>query len=339
LSGREEVKHVLEPNGAEMGTAADAVRQYRKPLKSFCWHDIRFLLDESSDAWNKHKAPRLGAALAFYTLLSLTPLLLVVVAIVGLIFGHPIAQREIVRQVQMLAGAQGAKAADALLQASRSSAQGIIAAIIGLLTLLFSASGVMIELRDALNTIWEIPTPKVTGIKWKILAYARERLLSFAMVLSIGFLLVVSLAISSWISALGVVSASVLPSTEILLHVVNSLVSLVVIAGLFASIYKVMPDVQLEWRDVILGGAVTSLLFTIGKFLLGMYLGKASFASTYGAFASIVVLVIWMYYSAQIFFFGAEFTRSFANCYGSGPTERSGPLVIVAGDTTTLPAH
>src|SRR3954470_657439 len=195
---------------------------------------------------------------------------------VGLVFGHTIAQRGIVSQVQMLVGSEGAKAADALLQGSRNRAQGVIATLLGLFTLLFSASGVMIELRDALNTIWEIPTPKVVGVKWKIVAYLRERMLSFAMVLSVVFLLVVSLAVSSWVAAFGALSVSVFPSTEILLHLINSLITFAVITGLFAAIYKVMPDVRLEWRDVILGGAVTSLLFTLGKFILGMYLGKAS---------------------------------------------------------------
>lgn len=329
-----QIKHVFEPNGTEIRTAAGGARRYKKPLKSFRWPDLKYLLTDSFDAWSKHKAPRLGASLAFYTLLSLTPLLLVMVAVVGLVFGHTTAQREIVRQVQMLVGSAGAKTADALLQASHHPAQGALATMIGLLTLLFSASGVMIELRDALNTIWEIPTPQVTGVTSKIAVYLRDRLLSFAMVLSVGFLLVVSLAVSSWVAALGSLSASVLPATEVLLHLANSLVSFIVITGLFAAIYKVMPDVRLEWRDVILGGAVTSLLFTLGKLILSLYLGKASFASSYGAFASLVVLVIWVYYSGQIFFFGAEFTRSFANCYGSQPVEQPARLVISADEST-----
>jgi membrane protein len=334
LSDPDQIKHVLEPTGVEIKTAAGGARRYRKPLKCFRWPDIQYLLTDSLEGWSKHKAPRLGAALAFYTLLSLAPLLLVVVAVVGLVFGHTAAQREIVGQVQMLVGPAGAKTADALLQASQHRTQGALATLLGLLTLLFSASGVMIELRDALNTIWEIPTPAVAGVKSKVAVYLRDRLLSFAMVLSVGFLLVVSLAISSWVAALGAFSASVLPSTEVLLHLTNSIVSFIVITGLFAAIYKIMPDVRLEWRDVILGGAVTSLLFTLGKLILALYLGKASFASSYGAFASLVVLVIWVYYSGQIFFFGAEFTRSFANCYGSQPEERSERLVILAEEAT-----
>ncbi len=285
----------------------------------FHWRDIRSILGESCDAWSRHKAPRLGAALAFYTLLSLTPLLLVAVAIVGLVFGHSAAEHDIVQQVQTMVGPQGAKATEALLDGSHNTAHGIVATVVGLLTLLFGASGVMMELRDALNTIWEVPTPTLEGMK-RVTGYIKQRLFSFAMVLSIGFLLVVSLAVSTWIAALGALSASFVPAYEVLLHTVNALVSFVVITGLFAAIYKVIPDVKLQWRDVLLGGAFTSLLFTLGKLALGLYLGKASIASSYGAFASIVVLVIWVYYSGQIFFLGAEFTRAFANRYGSHPT-------------------
>ena len=335
----EEPKHILEPSGTEVSTAAGGGRRYRKPLKSFRLQDVELLFGESFDSWSKHKAPRLGASLAFYTLLSLTPLLLVVVAIVGLVFGHTTAQREVVRQVQMLVGNQGAKATQALLEASRNTTHGAIATIVGMVTLLFGASGVMIELRDALNTIWEVPTPKLSGMRKKITSYIKERLFSFATVLSIGFLLVVSLAISAWIAALGAVSESVLPSIEVLLHLVNALVSFAVITALFAAIYKVMPDVRIEWRDVVLGGAVTSVLFTVGKLLLGLYLGKASIASSYGAFASIVVLVIWVYYSGQIFFLGAEFTRSFANHYGSQPNRSPEVMVKAASDIAPPPAE
>ncbi len=325
-------KELLEPSGTEVSTAAGGARRYRKPLKSFRWCDVALLFNEGLEGWSKHNAPRLGASLAFYTLFSLAPLLLVVVAIVGLVFGHTAAQHDIVQQVQMLVGSQGAKATEALLEGSRNTTHGIIATVAGLLTLLFGASGVMIELRDALNTIWEVPTAVVSGLRNKITGYLKQRLFSFAMVLSIGFLLVVSLAVSAWIAALGAVSTSVLPSTEALLHIVNSLVSFAVITVLFGAIYKIIPDVRIEWRDVMLGGAVTSLLFTMGKLVLGLYLGKASIASTYGAFASIVVLVIWVYYSSQIFFLGAEFTRSFANRYGSQPSRNPEGMVKAASD-------
>jgi membrane protein len=334
LNSGDEVKHILEPGGTEFNTAAGGARRYRKPLKAFRWCDIRILLSDSFDGWSKHKAPRLGASLACYTLLSLAPLLLVVVAIVGLVFGHSAAERGIVEQVRMLVGQDGAKAAEALLEGSRSTAHGIVATAIGLITLLFGASGVMIELRDALNTIWEVPTREVAGLKNKALAFIKERLLSFAIVLSVGFLLVVSLAISTWIAAAGAMSVSFFPGYEAVLHVLNIAVSFVIITFLFAAIYKVMPDVRLQWHDVLLGGAVTSVLFAVGKLLLGIYLGKASVASSYGAFASIVVLVIWVYYSGQIFFLGAEFTKTFANKYGSQPSRNPEGMVKAATDTT-----
>jgi membrane protein len=319
------IGEILEPGGSEIATAAGGARRHRKALNSLCWWDLRLLFSDSIDGWSKHKAPRLGAALAFYTLLSLTPLLLVVISIVGLVFGRKSAEHQIVQQIQLLVGSQAATASQALLHGARNSTHGVIATIIGSVTLLFGASGVLIELRDALNTIWEVPTTNSGGVK-KVMSFVKERLFSFALVLAIGFLLVVSLAITAWIAALGEISSSLLPAPEITLHIINSLISFVVITVLFAAIYKLLPDVLIEWRDVVLGGAATSLLFTLGKVLLGVYLGKASFASTYGAFASIVVLVLWVYYSGQIFFFGAELTKSFANRYGSHPGSHSGLL-------------
>jgi membrane protein len=333
LSG-DEAKHVLEPGGTEFSTAAGGARRYRKPLKAFRWCDIKMLLSDSFDGWSKHKAPRLGASLACYTLLSLAPLLLVVVAVVGLVFGQTTAERGIIEQVRLLVGNDGAKAVEALLEGSRNTTHGIVATAVGLITLLFGASGVMIELRDALNTIWEVPSRELASLKKKALAFIKERAFSFAIVLSIGFLLVVSLAISTWIAAAGAMSASFLPAYEVVFHVLNVLVSFIIITFLFAAIYKVMPDVHLQWRDVVLGGAVTSLLFTVGKLLLGIYLGRASIASSYGAFASIVVLVIWVYYSGQIFFLGAEFTKTFANKYGSQPSRNPEGIVKAASDTT-----
>ncbi len=328
-----DVKHILEPHGTEVSTSAGGARRYRKPLRAFRWCDIKVLLGDSFDSWNKHNDTRLGASLAFYTLLSLAPLLLVVVSIVGLVFGQQTAERDIMQQVRQLAGSAAATAVKAFLQGSRNTSHGIVTTIIGLVTLLFGASGVLIELRDALNTIWEVPTPTMSGFA-KITSFIKQRLFSFAIVLAIGFLLVVSLAVSAAIAALGTMSASFIPGEEALLHVVNFVVSFIVIAGLFAAIYKIMPDTRVEWRDVILGGAVTSLLFAIGKLALGLYLGKASFASTYGAAASIVVLVIWVYYSGQIFFLGAEFTKTFATRYGSQPSKQPEGMVKAADDTT-----
>jgi membrane protein len=328
-------QNILEPGGTEVATAAGGARRYRKPLKSFRWRDIRSILGDSLAEWSKHNAPRLGAALSFYTLLSLAPLLLVLVSVAGLVFGQQAAETGIIRQFESLVGAQGARAAQLLIEGSRNTAHGIIATAFGLLTLLFGASGVLIELRDALNTIWDVPTPELSGLK-KIASFVKERLFSFALVLAIGFLLVVSLAISALISALGAYSASILPAHEAALHILNSVISFSVTAGLFSAIYKFLPDVRIEWQDVICGAAFTSLLFTIGKLALGIYLGKATFASTYGAAASIVVLIVWVYYSAQIFFLGAEFTKIFANCYRSQPSRYPEGMVI-ASDQTKAP--
>lgn len=291
-----------------------------RKLLPMSWPELVSLFTQVANQWSQHNAPRLGASLAFYSLLSLAPLLLVIISIVGIVFGHSAAERETVQEVQALIGPAAGKTIGAFLQGSHNTRHGLIATIGGLITLLFSASGVVIELRDALNTIWNVPTKSAAGFGY-VTAYLKQRLFSFAIVVAIGFLLVISLAVSTWISALVALSASVLPGEAVLLHLANSVVSFLVITILFSAIYKVMPDVRIEWRDVILGGAVTSLLFTIGKLLLAMYLGRASYASTYGAAASIVVLIVWVYYSGQIFFFGAEFTRAFASRYGSAPKQ------------------
>jgi membrane protein len=327
-------KIILEPGGTEVQTAAGGARRYRKPLKSFRWCDIKALLGDSFSEWSRHKAPRLGASVAFYTLLSLAPLLLVAVSIAGLAFGQQAAVGDLVYQVQDLAGPAGAKAVQALLEGARNTAHGVIATIIGLITLLFGASGVLIELHDALNTIWEVPTPELKGNWERIGSFIKERLFSFALVLAIGFLLLISLVLNAWIAALGAVSTAALPAHEAGLHVLNSAISFVIITGLFAAIYKIMPDVRTEWRDVVLGGAVTSALFTIGKLVIGLYLGRASFASTYGAAASIVVFIIWVYYSSQIFFLGAEFTKIFANRYGSQPSRNPEGMVVQTTGTS-----
>jgi membrane protein len=328
----DEDKIVLEASGTEVTTRAGGARRYRKPLKHFRWRDIKCLLIESFNRWNKHNATRLGASLAFYSVLSLAPLLLVVVAIAGLVFGHSVAQHQTVQQVEALVGPAAGKAVGAFLEGSRNTTHGIVATIVGLLTLLFSASGVVIELRAALNLIWDVPTPDMSGVQM-VTSFIKQRLFSFGIVMGMGFLLIVSLAISTWMNAVATLPTSLSAPEKVLLDVLNSVISFVVIAGLFAVIYKVMPDVRIEWRDVILGGAVTSLLFTIGKLLLGIYLGRASYSSTYGAAGSVVVLIVWMYYSGQIFFLGAEFTRSFAHRYGSDPDREPQGMVKLPTDT------
>jgi membrane protein len=323
----EHPRTILEPGGTEVPTAAGGARRYRKPLRKFRWRDVRDILEDSVAEWGKHNAPRLGAALSFYTLLSLAPLLLVTVSVAGLVMGRDAAATGVISQLRTLGGVELARAAEALLSGPRSAAHGIIATLFGLVTLLFGASGVMVELREALNYIWDVPQPELNGMK-RALSFVKDRLFSFALVLSVGFLLVVSLAVSAWIAALGALSAYYLPANEALLHAANLILSFVVITALFAAIYKFLPNARIEWRDVILGGAVTSILFSLGKLGLGIYLGKAAFASAYGAAASVVALIVWVYYSAQIFFLGAEFTHMFANRHGSRPAYHPEGMVV-----------
>jgi membrane protein len=246
---------------------------------------------------------------------------------VGLVFGKKAAETQIVWQVRSLAGRTGAAATEAILQGSRDTTHGVLASIVGFLTLLVGASAVFMELRDALNTIWEVAATQTSGMK-NMINIVKERLFSFGMVLAIGFLLLVSLALSASLAALGKYYASFIPLPETVLLIANALIAFAVITALFAAIYKVIPDVRIEWRDVLLGAAVTSLLFTIGKIALAIYLGKASFASAYGAAASVVLFIVWVYYSSQVFFLGAEFTRAFANRYGSRPNYHPEGMVV-----------
>jgi membrane protein len=325
--------HILESGGAEITTKAGGARRYRKSLRNLRFRDLRALFEESASEWSKHNAPRLGAALSFYTLLSLAPLLLVLVSVVSLVLGPDAAVKGVIEQIQALAGVEAARAARLLMLSPRNTAHGILATAFGVITLLFGASAVMVELRDALNTIWDAQQPQLIGLK-KISGFLKERLFSFALVFAVGFLLLVSLAISAWIAAVGAYYAAFLPVSEALLHLVNLVVSFFVVTALFAAIYKFVPDVRIQWEEVILGGAVTSALFSVGKLALGIYLGKASFASAYGAAASIVVLIVWVYYSAQIFFLGAELTKAFANRYGSRPSHHPNGMVVPAKTNT-----
>jgi membrane protein len=247
-------------------------------------------------------------------------LLVVVVALAGAFYGEEAARGQIVAQLSSLMGTTGAAAIEAIIKQARQPTVGVLATLAGLITLFFGATGVVTELRDALNTIYEIPAPEVSGLK-SLIMFVRERFFSFAMVLGVGFLLLVSLAINAGLAAIGTWFTGWLPA--LLLQLLSTVVSWAVITALFAGIYKVLPDVTLEWRDVLLGAAVTSVLFNIGKFAIGLYLGTSTVASAYGAAGSLVILLIWVYYSAQIFFFGAEFTQVFANRYGSQPTVRA----------------
>jgi membrane protein len=278
------------------------------------------LLKQTVAKWSEINAPRLGASLAYYTLLSIAPLLVVCIGIAGLMFGPKAAQDQIAYQIQNVVGSKGSEAIQSLLQNADKPAQGIIATAVGFITLLFGASGVFGELRDSLNAVWGAKSSSGAGIFGMI----KYRFFSFAMVLGIGFLLLVSLVLSAVIAAAGKFFQSHLPVPEIVLHLGSTVVTFLMVTVLFMLLYKVVPDVYIEWRDVVIGAAVTSLLFSIGKFLIGLYLGKASVGSAYGAAGSIIVFMVWVYYSAQIFFLGAEFTHVYAERRGSRARGRAG---------------
>ena len=263
------------------------------------------LLRQSFSDWNDDNAPRLGAALAFYTILSISPMVILVVALVSLVFDRSRAQQHLLSQVQSLVGSDGRTAVETMLASGQKASSGIFATLIGSATLVFGASGVFGELRSALNTIWDAKPAKTSGI-WGLL---RERVFSFGMVISVGFVLLVSLLASAGLAAMTKFFSGLLPIPSILLAVLNFSLSFLGIALLFAFILKYVPETEVKWSDVRVGATATALLFTVGKSLLGLYLGKASPGSAYGAAGSLVVMVIWVYYSAQIFFFGAEFTH------------------------------
>lgn len=263
--------------------------------------------------WMGDKVPRLGAALAFYSVLSIAPLLIVAIAIAGMVFGQEAASGQLVDQLRAMVGDQGAEAIQEMLRHADRPDTGSLAAILGIATLLFGASGVFGELQDAMNTIWEVrPKP---GRGW--LATIKDRFLSFAMVLGTGFLLLVSLILSTAVAAVTHAVGGLMPALGPLLGLADTLVSFVVIAALFAMIFKLLPDAEVSWADVGVGAVLTTLLFLVGKWAIGLYLGRSALASTYGAAGSLVVLLVWMYYSAQILYFGAEFTQAYANRYGS----------------------
>jgi membrane protein len=271
------------------------------------------LIKETASSWSDINAPRLGAALAFYTMLSIAPLLVLSIAIAGLVFGEPAAQGRILGELQSLIGYQGAAAIQDLLEHARHLSSGLSALVIGIVLLGYGASSVFGELRDSLNAVWGFKTTTGAGI----MGVVRSRLASFTMVVGIGFLLLVSLLFSAAIAAAGKFFGDMLPIPEAVLHAANAFISFLAVTILFALLYKVIPEVHIEWRDVWIGAAVTSALFSLGKLVIGLYIGKAGVASAYGAAGSLVAFLIWVYYSAQIFFLGAEFTHTFAERHGS----------------------
>jgi membrane protein len=265
--------------------------------------------------WNRHEAQRMGAALAFYTILSLSPLLVLGVAIAGLFFDRSGVSRQVTAQLQDLIGPTGAQAVSATLEsAQKSSGQGITATALSLLVLFISASGVFVELRSALNKIWDVDPDSQSGIKGML----RERIFTFGMVLAVGFLLIASLILSAILAAASTFLGNVIAMPGLVAALIDLLISLVGVAAVFALMYRYVPATTVSWRQAWVGGGLTALLFTVGKYLLGIYLAKAAPGSAYGAAGSVVVLIIWVYYTAQIVFFGAEFTHVTGGALSAG---------------------
>ena len=274
------------------------------------------ILRRSVAGWWNDNVPRLGASLAYYTLFALAPILIVAISIGGLVFGPEAVRGEIVGQIQGLIGREGAEAVQSMLEGASRPGSSIAATVVGIITFFLGATGAFLELQTALNAIWHVE-PKSDGSFWRVLVM--QRVISFGLVVAIGFLLLTSLLVSAALAAIHRYMGTAFPGVVVLWEALNVIVSLTVITLLFALIYKVLPDVKLSWRDVWVGALVTAGLFSIGRLVIGLYLGTASIASTYGAAGSVIVILVWVYYSTQIILLGAEFTRAYVDEFGRRP--------------------
>jgi membrane protein len=287
-------------------------RQPHQSRAAYVSKTIWSLMWDAANGWLDHRAARTGAALAFYTVFSLAPVLTLSIAIAGFFFGEAAARGEIVDQIGDLVGPQGAQLVQSVLQNASRPGAGFIPTIISIVTLILGANTALAELKAGLDQTWNVPPEKRTGFWYSI----RTRLLSVGLILSLGFLLLVSLVISAALTALEKFSRGEMMLNTVLTWI-NFLFAFALVATLFATIYKVLPSVKIAWRDVTIGSLVTALLFTAGKFAIGVYIGNSGVASTYGAAGSVVLILIWVYYSAQILLYGAEFTHAFAYRFGS----------------------
>ena len=272
---------------------------------------------DAGSQWVAHKDARVGAALAYYSVFSIGPLILIAVAVAGLVFGREAVQGQVADALRGLLGESGAQSINGMLASADKPKEGLIATIFGIVTLIAAALGVVVQLKDAFNTVWEVKQTPGRGI-W---GFLRTYVLSFAAVLAVGFLLLISMVITAGLAAFGKFFGSMLP--EGILQLATVVVSFLMIALLFALMFKWMPDAPVQWRDVWLGAIITAALFEIGKFLIGLYIGKQGLESTYGAASSLVVVLIWVYYSAQIVLLGAEFTHSQAKIGGRTPQDEA----------------
>jgi len=307
------IRHEPQPVGAsrEQSRPVASAQRVGQPDPSQGLLGWWALFRDAALRWIEHKAGRLGAALAYYSVFSIGPLMLIAIAVAGLFFGADAVRGQVSAQLAGLLGQSGAEAVEAMLAGASQRQEGIITTIIGIVTLLLGATGVVVQLKDALNSVWDTEMPAGSGV-W---GFVRSYLVSLAGVLGLGFLLLISLLLTTALAAGASLFAPFLP--EAVLQTFSFLIGFAVSSLLFAMMFKWLPDAEIGWRDVWLGGMVTAVLFEIGKFLIGFYIGKQGLESTFGAASSIVVLLIWVYYSAQIVLFGAEFTYVYATRYGS----------------------
>ena len=283
------------------------------------------LAKRSVSSWSDDFAPSMGAAISYYTVFSLSPLLLIIIAVAGLIFGEEAVQGQLVGQLQGFMGREGATAIQTMIKAAHEPTGGVVATVVGVVLLLVGATTVFAELQSALDRIWKVPAKAKPKGLWAVL---RARVLSFGLILALAFMLMVTLALSTVLSAVGKFASGWLPGSEWLLQLLNIGISIGLSTVLFAMIFKYMPSVKIEWRDVWVGAFVTALLFEVGKYLIGLYIGKSGATETFAAAGSLVVLLLWVYYAAQIFLFGAEFTKVYANDRGS----RVGQKAVAASE-------
>ncbi len=282
-------------------------------MSSFKDNAVVKVLKETASGWDDDNVTRLAASLAYYTLLSIAPLIILAVAVAGLAFGEEAARAHIAGELAAVVGGGAAGAIQTIAANAKAPGTGVLSLIVGVIVLLFGASGVFGELQSALNTVWDVAPKPGRGV-WGIV---KDRFFSFTLVVGVAFLLLVSLVVSAALTWVGQVFAHSLPGGAVVWQMLNFCISLAVITALFALMFKTIPDVHIKWRDVWVGSGVTAALFVLGKFLLGLYLGSAGVSSAYGAAGSIVALVIWVYYSSQVLLVGAEFTEVYARLYGS----------------------
>ncbi|WP_158044304.1 YihY/virulence factor BrkB family protein [Skermanella pratensis] len=265
------------------------------------------------NGWLEDRAASMGAAIAFYTLFSLAPMLLLIIAIAGLVFGPEAAQGALMGQLEGMMGREGAAALQAMIASAGKPVSGTIATVVALVTLIVGATTVFAELQSSLNVIWKADPPPGSSVVWLV----KVRLLSLSLIGAIGFLLLVSLVVSATLTALSDYLAGIMPGLDLMMQATNLVISLAVVTTLFAMIYKMLPDTRIPWRDVWFGSFITAVMFSIGKLLISLYLGSSNIASAYGAAGALVIVLMWVYYSAQIFLFGAEITWAFSLTHGS----------------------